>query len=165
MILTRGICLSTHQYPKISDLKIIDGPGTGSFTSVISGLRAETIYFIRAYVTNNVGTGYGNQYSVTTPAEVQSITTTIVSDITSSTAVSGGNLTGDAGTVPIMRGVCWCTTAGPTIVNSVTQAGPGTGSFISSLTGLQPGTTYYVRAYATSSTGTIYGNEQSFKAV
>ncbi|HWZ22338.1 MAG TPA: hypothetical protein VNW06_06760, partial [Cytophagaceae bacterium] len=54
---------------------------------------------------------------------------------------------------------CWSTTSGPTIADNKTSDGTGTGTFISSITGLTPGTIYYVRAYATNSTGTTYGNE------
>ena len=60
------------------------------------------------------------------------------------------------------RGVCWATTTGPTTSNTITPNGSGTGTFASEMTGLTPGTTYYVRAYATNSAGTAYGNELTF---
>ena len=60
------------------------------------------------------------------------------------------------------RGVCWSTTPNPTTANSFTSDGTGTGPYVSSLTGLTLGTTYYVRAYATNSAGTAYGNEIVF---
>ncbi|MFZ4726543.1 MAG: formylglycine-generating enzyme family protein, partial [Paludibacter sp.] len=56
----------------------------------------------------------------------------------------------------------WSTSSSPTITNSKTTDGIGTGTFTSSLTGLTAGTTYYLRAYATNSAGTGYGNEQVF---
>jgi uncharacterized protein (TIGR02145 family) len=161
-VLSKGICVSTKKNPEISDIKTVDGTGTGSFTSTISGLIAGTIYYIRAYATNNVGTGYGNQYSVKTTGGLASVTTTAISSIASTTAVSGGNITSDGGSAITDRGVCWSTTPGPSIANSITSDGTGTGIFTSAITGLTAGTTYFVRAYATNSVGTSYGNEISF---
>lgn len=60
------------------------------------------------------------------------------------------------------RGVCWSTAANPTTVDSHTIDGGGAGAFISSITGLTLYTKYHVRAYATSSAGTAYGNEVTF---
>ena len=91
------------------------------------------------------------------------VTTTAVTSIASTTASSGGNVT-DAGEMAVTaRGVCWSTTTGPTVALATkTTDGSGTGTFPSSITGLTASTLYYVRAYATSSVGTAYGNEVSF---
>lgn len=89
------------------------------------------------------------------------ISTTSVSSITTSSATTGGNISSFAGEIT-SRGVCWATTSNPTISNSRTLDGSGTGSFTSRINGLSPGTTYYVRAYAVSGTGTFYGNQLSF---
>ena len=88
-----------------------------------------------------------------------SVSTMAVSSITNTSAVSGGNITPDGGGAIITRGVCWATTANPTTANSKTTDGSGYGSFTSNITGLLAGTTYYVRAYATDSEGTSYGNQ------
>jgi uncharacterized protein (TIGR02145 family) len=90
------------------------------------------------------------------------ITTVSVSGITQTSATSGGNVTDDGGSEVTARGVCWGTSQNPTTSSSKTSDGKGTGSFTSSLTQLTPGTTYYVKAYATNSEGTSYGNEVSF---
>ena len=74
----------------------------------------------------------------------------------------GGNVTSDGNLDVTARGVCWSTSPNPTISNSKTTDGTGTGSFTSNVTGLAEGTTYYVRAYATNSKGTAYGAEKSF---
>lgn len=79
--------------------------------------------------------------------------------------ISGGNITSENGSPVTTRGVCYGTTTGPTIAGSHTSDGFGLGTFVSSLAGLIDGTTYYVRAYATNSTGTAYGNEISFTTV
>jgi endonuclease I len=93
---------------------------------------------------------------------VPTLTTTTVSGILSSSASSGGNITSDGGAAITARGVCWSTSANPTTANSITNNGTGTGSYASSITGLAASTVYNVRAYATNSAGTSYGNNVTF---
>jgi uncharacterized protein (TIGR02145 family) len=93
---------------------------------------------------------------------VPAITTVSVSDITQTSAVSGGKVINNGGDEVTARGVCWSTSQNPTTADSKTTDGAGNGSFISNITGLSDGTTYYVRAYATNSEGTSYGEEISF---
>ncbi len=90
------------------------------------------------------------------------VTTSAASAVAAYTATSGGNITSDGGAAVTARGVCWSTSSNPTTSDSKTTDGAGTGSFASSITGLNPLTTYYVRAYATNSVGTSYGNQISF---
>ncbi len=90
------------------------------------------------------------------------LTTNNVSSISQTSAVCGGNITNQGGSPVIARGVCWSITPEPTIANSKTSDGIGTGSFTSSITGLTASTLYYVRAYATNSGGTSYGNQMNF---
>jgi uncharacterized protein (TIGR02145 family) len=90
------------------------------------------------------------------------LTTTSVSNIAAHSATSGGNITSDGGAPITRRGVCWSITSNPTITDNHTNDGSGTGIFTSLLVELLPSTTYYVRAYATNSTGTAYGNEVAF---
>jgi uncharacterized protein (TIGR02145 family) len=98
----------------------------------------------------------------TPTVQAPSVTTSIISSVTVSTASCGGNVTADGGTSVTAKGVCWSTNQTPTIADSKTSDGTGTGSFTSSLTGLNSNTTYYVRAYATNSAGTGYGSILSF---
>ena len=91
-----------------------------------------------------------------------SVTTNEVSSISSTTATCGGNVTYDGNATVTARGVCWDTLPNPTLDGNHTTDGSGIGAFTSSITGLDRGTTYYVRAYATNSVGTAYGNEVSF---
>jgi hypothetical protein len=104
---------------------------------------------------------YSCEEDKTTPT-LPVLTTTAISAINQTTATSGGNITADNGDPVTARGVCWGTVTNPTTANSKTTDGTGTGIFISSITGLTAGTTYFVRAYATNSAGTGYGNEISF---
>ncbi|MGD0755747.1 MAG: FISUMP domain-containing protein, partial [Bacteroidales bacterium] len=91
------------------------------------------------------------------------LTTAIISSPTINSAESGGDIINEGTATVTVHGVCWNTSHNPTISNSHTIVlGGGTGSFPGSLTGLIPNTTYYVRAYATNSVGTAYGDEISF---
>lgn len=93
------------------------------------------------------------------------ITTKEVSDVTSSTAVCGGNVISSGGANVTERGVCWGTSQNPTINNNKIPKGSGLGEFICAITGLTQGHTYYVRAYAINSVGIAYGEEKSFVAM
>ncbi len=57
----RGICYSTSQYPTTANSKLAIGSGTGNFNISITGLTANTTYYVRAYAINSQGTAYGNQ--------------------------------------------------------------------------------------------------------
>jgi len=161
-VTARGVCWSINSNPTITDAYTTDGTGTGSFTSNLTNLQPGTVYYVRAYATNSVGTSYGNEQSFTTQDGVITITTTTVTSITATSAVSGGDITTDGGATVTVRGVCWSINSNPTITDAHTTDGTGTGVFISNLTGLSLNTTYNVRAYATNSVGTSYGNEQTF---
>jgi hypothetical protein len=92
------------------------------------------------------------------------LTTTTITSITTMTAESGGNISSDNGYAVTARGVCWAIGETPSYYYSHTTNGTGTGIFTSSLTSLTPGATYHVRAYATNSQGTGYGEERIFIA-
>jgi uncharacterized protein (TIGR02145 family) len=91
-----------------------------------------------------------------------SVTTSIITNITVSSATGGGNVVSDGGTTVIAKGVCWSTSPNPTLMDGHSADGSGTGIFVSILTGLDIYTLYYVRAYASNSYGTAYGNEVTF---
>ncbi|MBR4199225.1 MAG: T9SS type A sorting domain-containing protein [Bacteroidales bacterium] len=161
-VTARGICWDTATNPTISDNHTTDSNGNGTFTSNITGLLPNTTYHVRAYATNTAGTAYGAEMTFTTMASLPTVTTTVASNITDSSAVSGGNVTYDGGAAIIARGVCWDTSHNPTTSNSHTNDSTGVGAFTSNITGLLPNTTYYVRAYATNAAGTAYGAEITF---
>jgi uncharacterized protein (TIGR02145 family) len=94
--------------------------------------------------------------------QIPELTTSSVTNITQTTASSGGNITSDGGGAITSRGVCWSTKSTPTISDNKTSDGTGTGNFTSGITGLSANTTYYVRAYATNHVGTGYGDTKSF---
>ena len=164
-VTARGICWDTSTAPTTAlTTKTSDGTGTGTFVSSLTGLTVGTVYYVRAYATNSVGTTYGNEVNFTQPgAGLPTVSTTPITNIYPSTATSGANVTGDGGSPVTAAGICWSTTTGPDItLPTSTYAGAGIGSFLSNLFGLLPSTTYYVRAYATNANGTSYGAELSF---
>lgn len=156
-----GVCWNTSPNPTISSNK--------SSIGIITGLTANTTYYLRAYATNRAGTSYGNEVTFKTDNIIIAttgpiLTTTAVTSITFTSAVSGGTITNDGGEDIAYRGVCWSTSQFhlPTIEDTKTTDGTTMGYFTSNLMGLDPGTTYFVRAYATNSSGTVYGNLLSF---
>jgi hypothetical protein len=93
---------------------------------------------------------------------VPSVTTAQATAITSSAASVAGNVTEDSGNDITARGICYSTTANPTIEDDKTIETGTTGVFTSNLTSLSANTLYYARAYATNSAGTAYGNQVTF---
>ena len=164
-VTAHGVCWSTSQSPTINDSYSTDGSGTGVFSSILTGLSPNTSYYVRAYATNSVGTAYGQETSFTTLANLPEVLTGSVTNITSSSATCGGNVISNGGDIITARGICWSTSQNPMLNDSHTEEGTGTGYFSSNITGLTAGTTYYVRAYATNSAGTAYGQETSFTAL
>jgi hypothetical protein len=158
-----GVCWSTSSIPTLANSFLQHNVSTTIFGSTLSGLTQNTTYYVRAYATNSAGTAYGNELSFTTLAVVLPIvTTTAITSITSTSANSGGAVTSDGGATVSAWGVCWSTSANPTLANSFLQNTVSSGSFSSALSGLTQNTTYYVRAFASNSAGTAYGNEQIF---
>ncbi|HNS16411.1 MAG TPA: fibrobacter succinogenes major paralogous domain-containing protein [Bacteroidales bacterium] len=97
------------------------------------------------------------------PPNPPTVETSIPTDITSNSAICGGEIKDNGGIAIIRKGVSWSTLNNPTISDSTTNNGSGLGSFISNIIGLQPNTSYYVRAYAVDSIRTSYGNEVNLK--
>ncbi len=131
------------------------------------GLSPNTSYTYRVYSNNAAGNSptYSNEVTLTTISQqsLPILTTTNASAITSTTASSGGNISSDGGSKVTARGLVWGTKSDPTIALSTkTNDGIGIGSFTSNIVSLTANTNYYVRAYATNSVGTAYGNQVVF---
>lgn len=160
----RGVCWATTPNPTTSGSHLASGLGTGNFTVNLSGLTANTTYHVRAYAVNEKGTAYGDDVTFRTINYTAPIVVTgIITNVTNNSAICNGNVTSNGGYTVTARGICWSkTNQNPTVSGSHTTEGTGTGSFTSNLSGLTQNTTYYVRAYATNSIGTAYGETEQF---
>ena len=153
----RGVCWSTAHAPTIeSSSHKSMGSGTGTFSGVISNLSPNTTYYVCAYATNQRGTSYGPEKPFTTASGKPEVTT-IPPTKSGTTVTTGGNVTNDAGYNVTARGVCYGISPNPDLSGAHTSEGSGTGSFSSTFVMNSVGI-YYVRAYATNSNGTSYGD-------
>lgn len=159
-VTTAGICWSTNPNPTLNDSVNPNGSVSGTTNLNLTNLSPGTTYFIRAFATNIAGTTYGNQLTFTTGI-LATVSTQSASNITFNSAIVGGNVTSIGGSPVTSRGVCWSTTQNPTLANNSLIIGSGLGAFNDTITGLTGNTTYYVRAFATNSNGTAYGNQMS----
>jgi Concanavalin A-like lectin/glucanases superfamily len=162
-IISRGVCWNTATDPTTTNNITSDGSGTGSFLSSITGLKGATEYFVRAYATNDAGTGYGLAISFSTLGEVPSTITQQTTDISTTTAILHGNT--NANYLSTVVTFEYGTTA--SYGNSVTAVqSPLTGNtntdVNATLTGLTPGTTYHLRIKAINELGTSYGADMAF---
>ena len=163
-----GVCWNSTGSPTTANSKTNKGAisVTGAFTANMTGLTAGTKYYVRAFATNSVNTSYGNEVTFTTlvPVSAPTVTTQAVTAIAPTTATGNGNITALGSANPTAYGVCWNTTGSPTTANSKTDKGAisATGAFMADMAGLTAGTKYYVRAFATNSVNTVYGNQVTF---
>ena len=164
----RGIAICTHTNPSVTCAAktAVAGKGTGSFSTTVSGLRANTPYFARTYATTAEGTVYGNEITFTTldSNSLPSLTTSAATNITATSATFDGNVINEGTPAYIERGVVYCTHTNPTVANctKIVSTGTGIGSFSADANVLRSNTTYYARTYAINADGTFYGNEINF---
>jgi hypothetical protein len=164
----RGLATNYHfEYGNTSALGSLTpvvsaGSGTSAVNVAanISGLAVGMPCYFRLVAINSDGTSTSNELTFIPGAAI--LITTTPSAITQNSASSGGNISFDGGVALTARGVCWGLAINPTTAESHTTNGAVTGVFTSSITGLLNATTYHVRAYATNSAGTFYGNDIVF---
>lgn len=121
--------------------------------------RLPYLFFTLMFIITSLTSCKKDENSSTLP----NLATLGANNITEVSADSGGIIVQNGGESITARGVCWDTSANPTIdLTTTSMDGKGAGSYTSSLENLSSGTTYYIRAYATNKTGIAYGNEISF---
>jgi uncharacterized protein (TIGR02145 family) len=114
---------------------------------------------VRAFGENATGLAYGTELQFTSAPGLPSVETVSVTYITTSSALVGGMVISDGGDSIIEKGICWSTSPSPTLANNYIISNSGDNNFNSEITGLYFSTTYFMRAFATNSVGTVYGNE------
>lgn len=165
MITEYGHCWNTYGTPTINDKKTNLGEreNSGSFTSNITNLEANTTYYVRAYAVNSKGTSYSKAITVTTkrPLSEPEVTISNATNITETGFDIGGNIVSTGGLTVTNYGHCWSTNENPTIDDNKSSLGQrnSTGSFTSNITNLENATTYYVRAYAENEKGISYSEQ------
>jgi hypothetical protein len=168
-----GVCWSTSPNPTADDNQLSSETWNEPFNKTISGLSPNTTYHVRAFALRGLEYYYGEDKSFTTLSDgggggggttptLPSVFTLYVDNVTQTSMQGGGNVTSDGGATVTERGLCWSVSSNPTISDSHMNSGGGTGEFWLSITGLAANTTYHLRAYATNSVGTNYGNEVIF---
>jgi hypothetical protein len=161
----RGFCWSTNHNPTIIDEKVVQGTGTGQFSSIVNSLLPGTVYYVKAYAQNAEGIGYGDELSFMTLNNAPIVITNGVSDIDQTSAKGDGEVVNSGGLSVIERGFCWSTTPSPTINDNQVAYGSGLGQFWGNMTNLTPRTKYYFRAYAKNDLGVGYGDIISFTTI
>ncbi len=118
-----------------------------------------------AYTTGEITEDGTVVFGFIAPPSVSS--TAAVSNITGSSATSGGDVSSDGGADVTARGLVWSTSSMPTLQSHPggdfsDDGGSGTGAFESNMADLDADTTYHVRAYAANSAGAGYGPQVTF---
>ena len=160
-----GHVWGTMENPTISNDKTQLGKttSTGAYNSTLTGLSPNTLYHVRAYATNEIGTSYGKDITFTTSLADVVLLTGSVNNITHRTATCQGEITSTGGNTIQERGFCWGTASAPTVSDNTIVANTVSNSFNANLSGLKESTIYHVRAYAKTSTGKVfYGNDVAF---
>jgi uncharacterized protein (TIGR02145 family) len=139
------------------------------FMAELEGLIENTIYFFRAFATNNTGISTGDIINFTTDSVItenpidDSISLTTLKPVAlSPTSLStGGKILSPGGLTVISRGICWDTVPEPTIEDNKLENAGDIDSFLINITDLQAAN-YYIRAFAKNSKGVYYGDEIFF---
>jgi len=165
-VTARGVCWSSeNQNPEITGNKTMNGTGSGTFVSNLTGLAEKTVYYVRAYATNSAGTAYGTVLSFTTTAS-PSVLTGDYTNILLSTADFSGNVTDEGGSPVTKRGFCFSRiNQNPTTLDNTVEFGTGIGAYSGTVKGLIGQSINYVRAFATNQHGTGYGLVVSVKTM
>jgi hypothetical protein len=173
-ITASGIVYSTSPSPVRGGFGVVDSSTnpvitSGAFTRDVTGLIPSTMYYYRAYAVNGIGTSYGPDSVFFTPASAvpPSVLRIAATNVNTTTATLGGNITSDGGASIIASGIVYSTTPNPLlggfgVIDSTTTPLVSSGIFSVNPAGLMPNTKYYFKAYATNSAGTGYSIEDSF---
>ena len=157
-----GVCWGTTSNPVVeSGDTSVCGSGTGEFTAIAKNLKPNTLYYIRPYATNSVGTSYGDEFQKNTTKGLGVMRTFVIDSlIRSESAVVGGNIL-DPGEGEILERGVYLTQKGTKITDTIPFTMEAD-SFYQRVTGLERLASYEVEAYLVNTFGTITGGVLSF---
>gem|GEM_PF-750790 len=162
----RGFIYNTTagQHPSAGTKRAV-GSGLGEFSTTLSGLSADTVYYVRSFATNGSGTSYGREVSFTAVAPVAPVVGTVaVSSVQHNSGIVASSVSSDGGSSVVEKGIVISRTINPVIgasgvrkiLNTSGSGSTGTGSISVTVGGLLHATRYYIHAYATNGVGTTY---------
>lgn len=157
-----GVCWGTTSNPVIeSGDTSVCGSGTGEFTAIAKNLKPNTLYYIRPYATNSVGTSYGDEFQKNTTKGLGVMRTFVIDSlIRAESAVVGGNIL-DPGEGEILERGVYLTQKGTKITDTIPFTMEAD-SFYQRVTDLERLASYEVEAYLVNTFGTITGGVLSF---
>ena len=169
--LLKGVCLHDGGEP-FSECGFYYGASPSDLSKVacsdaqfmyrLTGLQRNTVYYVKPYSVNSVGTAEGEMVQFTTTADLPVVTTSVASSVAETAAVLGGSAADDGGADIVERGLIYG--KDPELMSGTTlvRCGSGLGEYSATVNALEPNVTYYFKAYATNSAGTSYGLTLSF---
>ena len=151
------------KYAQTSKLELVDG----KWVTQMNYLEKKTKYYYRYEFYNGYNLMWTEIFDFTTTdkQEKPSVETVGADNITMNSATVEGNVTNDGGSAVTERGICYSIYENPTLSDSVRLAGTGIGRYTCEMTHLHNATTYYVRAFATNSEGTSFGDVITVRTV
>ncbi|HEY0654737.1 MAG TPA: hypothetical protein VGD65_16485 [Chryseosolibacter sp.] len=124
-------------------------------------VTAMPVFFRAAVMKPQCDVRYSGSVKVERKIILPTVSTSAVTSISATGAISGGTVSSDGGEALSEKGIVFSLSPGPTVSNTKVSS-TGTDTFSSVLDNLSPSTQYFVRAYATNSAGVAYGQEVSF---
>ena len=158
----RGFVYGTMHNPTVDrDSKtIVSGSGTGEFSINFSGLTMGHVYYVRAFATNEKGTAYGEELLLDMNAIMPEVVTEEPELLSNTSVILNGTVTGVGDPAYTERGFVYGTMLIPSLENGaikIVVEGTILGNFNAEVSDMVMGKTYNIRAFATNSEGTVYG--------
>lgn len=166
IIIAHGVCWSTKSLPTVEDNKTTDGSGSGCYSSTLTGLTGEEVYYVRAYAKNSVGTGYGIVKSFISTGLPPVIYPAATTDVNSTTASFYGKVNANDLSTVVSFDYGTTTNYGNSVTASQSPVTGSTAETVSAtIEGLTAATLYHYRVKTVNSAGTSYGNDLIFSTI
>lgn len=141
-----------------------------SYSVELTKLQANTTYYFRYEVNASLFTSSTadivSEFQ-TLQTSIPVVTTTLVTNLSYTSATVNGQITFDGGSSITEYGIVYSTSHNPTISNTKIKSNicDSTGTFACEVKNLQVNTTYYARTYAKNAQGVAYGEDVMFKTL